>query len=1427
MVKQKTQKGVLPYITNNHHIKKPSHTFRYRHIFSTPFRHILPTFFRRTFSSPSTGIFAFFITTAIISICMPGQSTSATEGDVPTAPVATPLTTINNEPSVSVSASTVDFGKIVKSYGENVVRTASNTVTVNAPLYGYELYISTSDSSNNLVRYGTAGTSSTEIIPAIPTISMTNPTTLGSDSWGFAVKKRNAAINSGSEDVPTTANFDTSYPTGDDSNPDSKFSAVPTQDNQLLIAERNSTAENVPTDVYYGVSIKDVPIGIYQGTVTYTAIGKEPTTHTVKIKLIPGISKVTIGDIECNASTATASTDASDPAGTKQCEVTLTYGYSYSLTATPEEGYKFKEWTLNNTNGSFSDSNMATTAFTAGQGSTTITPTTIPRQTITLNQNGATTNGSETTIATHGESTLATITNPQKSYTISGFDINYNNASGASISSTATLTSTHTFTGWYKEAIATNKIASNSATPVLEANTDYTDTNGKWISTSDQTLYAGWTGQTITLPTITKEDHTCGWTDSTNTTVVTYASGASFTPTSSMVLHGVCKANLRITLNQNGATTNGTTSIQAMYGSSSLPSITNPSRTHTVTGFDTNYNNASGAIVGSDRNNICDTKYSHTDNIDDSGIANGTYTNGLRTNNTITIPCASEIEIDIYYSTEKNYDYLYLFQGEYSGNVSGNMTAGQLYTYNGGNKTTYDTATHTTITIPGNTVTFSFYSDSSQVYYGYYAIIKGYSPVTSITHNYTFDGWYNSASGGTKIITSNGALTPSNGWTDESSRWINDYNQTVYAHWTGTITLPTITKTGYTCGWTTSTNANTITYNSGASIALPSNITLHGICIPGTHNLTINFEGSGVSLVQVRTASGAGGTLIGTISSSGGSISGLTYGTTYYLYPAFFGGYELYGWKNTSSIGTLSDSTSSNPAFTIDGDGTLTIIAVSTNLPYMQDYAKSTCEAEASSNDVYLRDRRDNKVYTVRYINGNCWMTSNLRTTGIISATYSNFTGNNVDLSEIGDLTTGDMYDSYGGPKTHVGVDSNGFPTVWYNYAAASAKTIIYSNNNTDAIHDICPKNWRMPTMPEQTSITSYKDAYNPVAGGYYKNNVLYNPELAYWWSTSAEGSNYSRRSLGYERDRLATIYSLDRYFGSYMRCIRSTSYSITFNGDSKVNNFTVDGETISKGSTKTLQAGLTYTITVNYVGEYYGSDTPLQINSGVGTVDGVKFTVGEGTATVYANSAQIPFIQDFTKANCQAQASSGNINLVDRRDDKVYTARYINGNCWMTSNLRITGTVASTYSNFTGNSIDLSIDLTNGDSNDEPRIHEGNLYGKTVYYNYVAASAKTILGKSNEATATQDICPKNWRLPTRTEQSSILNYRDEYGPVMGGYYYQGSIGGSGLGHWWASTADSASFRHRLYYNYFNDEEFNVGQISISASIFIRCIRST
>ncbi|MBR5647724.1 InlB B-repeat-containing protein [Candidatus Saccharibacteria bacterium] len=170
--------------------------------------------------------------------------------------------------------------------------------------------------------------------------------------------------------------------------------------------------------------------------------------------------------------------------------------------------------------------------------------------TITLDKNGATnnptSNGYVNYDATQFRSALSTL--PVRSYTISGWTTPAENkANGAVVNGGTTptdATASYAFDGWYQEAEATHKIASSASTPVLEANTDYTDANGVWKNDGNVTLYAGWTGQSVTLPTITKYGSVCGWTTvATDATTIEYASGAAITPTTDMTLYGVCIGN--------------------------------------------------------------------------------------------------------------------------------------------------------------------------------------------------------------------------------------------------------------------------------------------------------------------------------------------------------------------------------------------------------------------------------------------------------------------------------------------------------------------------------------------------------------------------------------------------------------------------------------------------------------------------------------------------------------------------------------------------------------------------------------------------------------------------------------------------------------------------------------------------------------------
>ena len=222
------------------------------------------------------------------------------------------------------------------------------------------------------------------------------------------------------------------------------------------------------------------------------------------------------------------------------------------------------------------------------------------------------------------------------------------------------------------------------------------------------------------------------------------------------------------------------------------------------------------------------------------------------------------------------------------------------------------------------------------------------------------------------------------------------------------------------------------------------------------------------------------------------------------------------------------------------------------------------------------------------------------------------------------------------------------------------------------------------------------------------------------------------------------------------------------------------------------------------------------------------------GTATLYA--VWVPhYIQDLTRQTCSIVANERKLTVTDKRDGNDYDVRYLEGACWMTQNLRIMDEVNAQYSNFsTYQNVDPCEggDLTNGDTYDAPRCMDSGNVLNGVWYNYAAASAKTILTSSNTNEATEDICPAGWHLPNFdfTKPAGSVNSlagissagMTAFQPVTGGYYIGGSINGLGNGCWWSSTASHSGGRYFLYYN---GSSLNTNYEVRLYGMYIRCVR--
>jgi len=217
-------------------------------------------------------------------------------------------------------------------------------------------------------------------------------------------------------------------------------------------------------------------------------------------------------------------------------------------------------------------------------------------------------------------------------------------------------------------------------------------------------------------------------------------------------------------------------------------------------------------------------------------------------------------------------------------------------------------------------------------------------------------------------------------------------------------------------------------------------------------------------------------------------------------------------------------------------------------------------------------DIRDGQTYKVsRYADGRLWMSNlNLGATSLTedldsentnlapSTTISIETFNtwiksrSSDSFTIPDVIpitaensqTGSKTDSYG----------NNYGTL-YNYAAASANTINMdsSSNQSDAVYDLCPYGWRLPTGGSGGEFESLTTVYNisndatgvnrmqselkfPTAGWAYSSLNTANGEGDYWASTRV--SAYEMRKLQFGHGYVSPTSSNRRSYAMSVRCI-------------------------------------------------------------------------------------------------------------------------------------------------------------------------------------------------------------------------------------------------------------------------------------------------
>jgi len=185
-------------------------------------------------------------------------------------------------------------------------------------------------------------------------------------------------------------------------------------------------------------------------------------------------------------------------------------------------------------------------------------------------------------------------------------------------------------------------------------------------------------------------------------------------------------------------------------------------------------------------NEVPPVRYSHTANINDDWVATSVYANNLSTNDVVTIPWATSLDIEVRFATESaSYDWLAIYPAGItptsSNYSSATISNGKLAWH--GSYSSYtkpsdtDTTYHRNFTVSWDTAQFYFKSDSSSAYYGYYAIISWIDAgnsyeceyyITPPTKEWYIFGWWYTDTWYTQIF--------------DTQEWLSS-NTTVYAKW--------------------------------------------------------------------------------------------------------------------------------------------------------------------------------------------------------------------------------------------------------------------------------------------------------------------------------------------------------------------------------------------------------------------------------------------------------------------------------------------------------------------------------------------------------------------------------------------------------------------------------------------------------------------
>ncbi len=591
--------------------------------------------------------------------------------------------------------------------------------------------------------------------------------------------------------------------------------------------------------------------------------------------------------------------------------------------------------------------------------------------TVTFNGNNATTAGTPTTAtATYAAAMPALTKAPARTgYTFTGY---YDATSGGTKYYNANLSSART---WNKTANTTlyAQWTANSYTVTFDANGGTTPTASKSVT------YASTYG---TLPTPTRTGYTFnGWyTAKTSGTKIISTTTVSITAAQTLFAQWTPNA-YTVTLDGNGATTAGTpTSISATYDAA-MPALTKaPARTgYTFAGY---FDATSGGTKYYNANLSSAKNWDKTENttLYAQWTANS-YTVTFDANGGTTPTASKSVTYASTYGTLPTPTRTgYTFNGWYTAKTSGTKIISTTTVSITAAQTLYAqwTANAYTVTLDGNGATTAGTPTSISATYDAAMPTITKAPVRT---GYTFTGYFDATSGGTKYYNAN---------LSSAKNWDKTENTTLYAQWT--INEYTITASAGANGSVSPSGASKVTYNNNITLTATANTGYHfkqwndgvttnprTITVSQDSTFTAEFE---INEYTITASAGANGSV------SPNGANKVTYNNNITLTATANTGYHFKQWNdgvttNPRTITATQDSTftaefeANTYTVTLDGNGATTAgtptVVSATYAAAMPTLTAAPVRTGYSFNGYYDAETGGTKYYNADLSSANNW----------------------------------------------------------------------------------------------------------------------------------------------------------------------------------------------------------------------------------------------------------------------------------------------------------------------------------------------------------------------------------------------------------------------------------------------------------------------